>query len=892
LNDQRWQRLWELFHDAGEVPERDRAAWLAAHEPDPELRREVAELLAAGGVEGGLLAAGVPAELLAPDAPSGSSLSASRHSDARPPGDRIGGYLLRSIIGEGGMGVVYLAEQDRPVHREVALKLIKPGMDSREVVARFARERQALAVMDHPGIATVHDAGTTDDGRPYFVMEHVAGLPIDRYCDQRRLGVRARVELFCAVCRAVQHAHQKGVVHRDLKPGNVLVVESDGVPLPKVIDFGIAKAVEPGLDVASLRTALGAFVGTPEFTSPEQAGGHLDVDTRADVYSLGALLYALLVGRPPFDGERLRRCGWMELQRILVEEEPPPPSVRFARLDEAEAAEVARNRDTTPGALSRALAGDLDWILGRAMDKDRGRRYDSASQLAADLGRHLRDQPVVAGPPSRAYRIGKFVRRHRAAVTIAAVAAVLLLAFTTGLTVQGRRVTVALARAEAEQARAETVSTFLVDLFTAVDPDLGGGAVTARELLDQGAARVPRELAAQPHLQGTLLDVLGSVYQSLGVYDRARVLHEQALSLRDGAATPAERAATLGALGLACSRAGDYAAARRHLAEALRLQRATAGDGSPEVATVLYHLAEVDHDEGDYAGAEGLYRRALAIRERAMEGGVAPQAAGRDLAESLLGLAALLRDRGDHPGAEAIGRRALDLRQRLFGDDHPAVAEARDALAVALYQQKRYDEAEPLYRRALASRERLLGPSHPAVAQNLSGLGLLLKKRGDPAAAEPLLRRALAIYRARLGEEHAYVATALNNLAGALYDRGDFTGAEPLYRDALARWRRSLGEEHPNLAAGYLNLGQTLVALDRETEAEPLFRRALAIDRRELGDASPYVADDWQELGELLAATGRREEAAEALRQALAIREASGDSAAAARVRAHLAGLR
>src|SRR5262245_50442643 len=387
----------------------ERAAYLDhACRNDTQLRAEVEALLRAHGE---------PQRLL--DAPEAVVPTVDEASHRERPGTVIGPYRLLEQIGEGGFGLVFAAEQTQPVRRKVALKVIKPGMDSRQVLARFEAERQALALMDHPHIAKVHDGGTTESGRPYFVMELVKGVAITQFCDDHRLTTRERLGLFVSVCQAVQHAHQKGIIHRDLKPGNVLVASHDGAPVVKVIDFGVAKALGRQLTDKTVYTQLTQMVGTPLYMSPEQAGlSSLDIDTRTDVYALGVLLYELLTGTTPFCQERLARAGYDEIRRIIREEEPPKPSSRISTLGQA-ADTVSVNRRSDPKRLGRLCRGELDWIVMRALEKDRGRRYESASAFAQDVQRYLADEPVQACPPSASYRLGKFLKRHKGPVLAA-----------------------------------------------------------------------------------------------------------------------------------------------------------------------------------------------------------------------------------------------------------------------------------------------------------------------------------------------------------------------------------------------------------------------------------------------------------------------------------------
>ena len=432
-------------------------------------------------------------------------------------GARLGPYVLRHRIGTGGMGEVWKADQAAPIRRTVALKLIKAGMDSREVLARFQAERQALALMDHPCIARVFDAGTTPHGRPFFAMEYVQGIPINEYCDRRRLDTRARLELFQKVCHAVGHAHQKSVVHRDLKPSNILVADVDAQPSPKVIDFGVAKATTRKLTEQTMATSIGQMIGTPEYMSPEQAElTNEDVDTRTDVYSLGVILYEILVGALPFEAEELRRGGLKGMLRILREEDPPKPSTRLSALG-ASASKITQSRRTDTRRLSGQVRGDLDWIVMRALEKDRNRRYASPAELAQDIQRHLDDQPVQAGPPTAGYRMGKFVRRHRAGVAMSTFAVLGLAAFAVLATVQATAIARERDRATAEAAKAEAMNDFLTRTLASADPWRGGSRdVTVVELLDAAVEEVATSFADQPAVEASMHTVLGDAYLGLG----------------------------------------------------------------------------------------------------------------------------------------------------------------------------------------------------------------------------------------------------------------------------------------------------------------------------------------------------------------------------------------
>ncbi len=459
---------------------------------------------------------------------------------AEKSGDRIGRYMLLEQIGEGGFGVVYVAEQEEPVRRRVALKVIKLGMDTKQVVARFEAERQALALMDHHNIAKVLDAGATDTGRPYFVMELVRGVPITEYCDKNNLTTRDRIDLFIQVCQAIQHAHQKGIIHRDIKPSNILVTLQDGVPVPKVIDFGIAKATEQRLTDKTVYTAFNQFMGTPAYMSPEQAEmSGLDIDTRSDIYALGVLLYELLTGKTPFDQKELVSAGVDAMRRIIREKEPERPSTRLSTMQEGELTTTAKRRHTDAPKLVHLIRGDLDWIVMKALEKDRTRRYETANGLAMDIQRYLNNEPVAARPPSNLYRFQKLVRRNKLAfaATGAVTAALIIgLGLSTWLFFKekdARKRAVAAEQAQSklrEQAQLEEqkaqveaaknrqVAQFLEDMLNGVGPSVAMGSDTTllKKILDNTAKRIGSGLAQQPEVEAELRYTLGEVYWGTG----------------------------------------------------------------------------------------------------------------------------------------------------------------------------------------------------------------------------------------------------------------------------------------------------------------------------------------------------------------------------------------
>ncbi|HEV8613773.1 MAG TPA: serine/threonine-protein kinase, partial [Gemmatimonadales bacterium] len=720
-------------------------------------------------------------------------------SPARDPPElpeHVGPYRVLQVLGEGGMGAVYEAEETGPVRRRVAVKVIRAGLNSREIVARFEAERQALALMNHPGIAKVLHAGTTEAGEPFFAMELVRGLPLTQYCDTHRLPLVPRIELFIAVCRAVQHAHQKGVIHRDLKPSNVLVSEQDGTPHPKIIDFGIAKAVGQQLTESTLVTLGGQAIGTAAYMSPEQAdSAGVDIDTRSDIYSLGVMLYELLVGQLPLDPGEVGLHVF--LARVASgETDPPTPSARLSAA-RARSAEVARSRRTDAARLRRELRGDLDWIVMKALDPERSRRYETANGLANDLHRHLQHEPVLARQPSTRYRFGKFVRRHRLGAAATGIVCAAIVVGAILATVGFMRARRAERHATQEAAAAQQVTAFLVDLFQVSNPaQARGNTLTARDLLERGAQRVRKELTGQPLLQARLLQTMGTVHQQLGFYDAARPLLEDALRIRERALGRKDSlvAETLNSLGDVERGKGDFGAADSAYRRALVIRESLFGREHVEVATTLGGLAALRVKEGKSAEAESLYKIVVPLDER-----VRSHDDPRRL-RNLRTLAVVYWNQARYAEAEPLLRGVLDIQQRTLGADHPDVAGTLTNLGGLYWRLGRYAEALAFYEQARPIYEKTYEPIHPEVAGVYNNFGEAYWKLKRYAEAERFLRRSLAIKQQVLTPGHPSFAVTLNALAGLLRDQARYVAAEQFYRQALEIRERSPGTDAGDLA--------------------------------------------------------------------------------------------
>jgi len=813
-----WKVLSDLLDQGFELPEDARARWLDdVHRQHPELGTALRKLMAAhSAAERSDVLDTIPSIEL----PAGAK-----------EGEQIGPYELVRRVGAGGMGEAWEARQLRPVQRRVAVKLIKAGMDTRQVVARFESERQALALMDHPTIAKVFDGGSTPEGRPFFVMEYVDGVAITAFCDERSLPTEERLALFVRVCEGVQHAHQKAILHRDLKPSNVLVVESDGDRVPKIIDFGIAKALGQESLGAQTLTEVGAFLGTPEYMSPEQADlARPALDTRSDIYSLGVMLYELLTGSLPFPAAELRGSSHEEIRRILREVDPPRPSRRVATLGET-ATSVTSRRRTDPAVLGRMLHGDLDAIVLKAMEKDPARRYAAASELASDVRRFLRHEPVLARVPSAAYRAAKYIRRHRVGVAVAATVAGLLIAFAASTAVQARRIARERDRANAEAARAgreaaaaRRVSEFLTSMFKVSEPgEARGNTITAREVLDRGAVEIETGLGQDPQLRARMQATMGEVYDGLGLYDRARALLERSLETRRSLLGP-EATETLESTRMLATVLREQGRATE--AEALIRRNAevaarTLGPDAPETLRSRTVLARTLADTGDLRGSEALARATLETLRRVQ----GPKS--RDAIEGLGILTIVLNRQHRFVESEAVAREMLALEQETLGPDHPETIIDLQNVAGEISNQGRFTEAEPLFRDLIGRMSRVLGPEHAQTLIARQNLGLTLKfaHRYDEAAA--ITREVLEVRRRVAGPEHPDTLSSMGTLALIYKDQKRYGEAERLGREALELRRRVLGPTHPETANAKYNLACTLALAGKKSEALDLLRDSM-----------------------------------------------------------------
>lgn len=820
------RRLGELLELALDLPTRERRAVLEEAEADSSRVDEVLRLLDDEDADDTFLAG-----------PAFQRLSDERAEPlADEPLPEFPGYTVERRLGEGGMGEVFLATEDgSETRRRVAIKRIRTFGDLARLLPRFAFERDALARLNHPSVAQLFGAGTGPDGRPYVVMEHVEGLPVTAFCDRERLSVDERLRLFLDVCRGVEHAHRRQLLHRDLKPSNILVTRRDDEATPKIIDFGIARALDtaPGTGGSTGTSVL----GTPAYMSPEALGtgdGPHDLDTRTDVFSLGVVLYQLLVGVRPFDDDTT--SDPVLLLNRIAHDEPPRPSTRWRTLTEEGRTAGAAARRLDPAEVAGVLAGDLDWIVSKAIAPDRDRRYGSVAALAADIERHLRLEPVEAGPPSWSYRAGRFVRRNRLVVALASIALVALAVGIAGTTAGMLRAREALRQEAAAREEAQATADFLKRIFlsSAVnrqDAERAPSEITARELLDEGARRIGEELEDRPRVSAQLRYTLGDTYNNLGLYEEAHELLEQALD------------------DLSSS---DEPPSDPRLPSLIEL----------ELGLVSETLTRYDEALGHFSRAEEL------------AAGFHPAEEIRFLASVWTGTASVLTRRAEFERAEELQRRAIALLRSASEVDEDALLSITSNLGGVFFDQERWAEAEAEHAKALEIAQRILPPGHVRTARLTDSLAAAIASQGRLDEAAPLFAEALEARRAILPADHPDLAISLNNLAHLNLERGRPDDAERYHREALAIRRQAFGDEHPTTAWSYQGLGEVAAQRKRWDEAKEWMLGALHARRTALGDRHPAVAFSLSRLGSLARERGDLEEAEARSRAALAIRRA------------------
>jgi serine/threonine protein kinase/tetratricopeptide (TPR) repeat protein len=848
LTPQQQQQVENLFDHVVGISQQSQDAYLDSSEADPIVIEEIRSLLAYHQA--------AREQFSSPGVTPQAVLQAVHHVaglDPAPPlpaPTAIGPYAVLKTLGEGGMGTVYLAEQKEPLKRLVAVKLIKLGMDTRSVVARFKAEQQSLAKMKHANVAQVLDAGATENGRPYFVMEYVEGTRITEFCDTHRLGISDRLALFGQVCDAIQHAHQKGIIHRDIKPSNVLVCTEDGTSVPKVIDFGVAKATDQHSTEHSMFTEHGVLVGTPEYMSPEQATiDDIDIDTRSDIYSLGVLLYELLVGSLPIDTKTLRQAGLEELRRLVRECDPPKPTTRLASLVDR-AHDCAEQRGTELPTLIRELRGDLDWIVMKCLEKDRSRRYATAAELLDDLDRFAHDRPVTASPPSVTYQVSKFARRNRGFV-VAAMVVACVLAIGVGTTIAfafGEARQRAAAQLQADTNRA--INEFLNEMLASVDPKKARGRDVGilRDVLTEAAGKVEAQLSDQPRVEASVRRTIGRTMMNLGLYDDSAPHLERALEIERSLASEssADLSKSIHLLGSVRGYQGRPDECESLLREALALRRdGSEGDGLRLGAT-LNKMSEMLLNAGRLDEAKTCMDESRLIHESVYGRGA------KEMATVLNLLAAYYSMRGEYDRAEALFRECLAARGESLDDIDTLVT--LHNLGVTLQKLERYDEAEAEYLRAREGFARVAEPQHPARLSVSNSLAALMERQGRHAESEALHREVLATLRLTLGDRHPKVHSSLNNLGTVLHAQHKFDEAITMFREAVELAREVHGPNHPVLAMSLAQLGIVLrdtTDKDNYAESEDAILKAVSILESTLPENHPYTLNTLRGLRRL-----------------------------------------
>lgn len=794
------------------------------------------------------------------DQPSNRNLEPTRGVESSElRGNEIGPYRLLQQIGEGGMGTVYMAQQGHPVRRRVALKVIKPGMDSKQVVARFEAERQALSMMDHPNIAHVLGVGTTDNGRPYFVMELIKGLPITDFCDDKRLTLIERLKLFRSICLAVQHAHQKGIIHRDIKPSNILVAEYDNELVPKIIDFGLAKALHQQLTEKTMFTQLGQVVGTYEYMSPEQSKmNQLDVDTRTDIYSLGVLLYELLTGTTPFEKQRLRAAAFDQILKIIREEEPPKPSTRLSTIESSK--EIAASRGTEPRSLCGMVRGDLDWIVMKALEKERSRRYETANGLAMDIQRFLNDEPVSATPPSTKYKLNRFVRRNRVPIVTGCIVAAALVFGIIGTSWQAFRATAqrdralrAEDKAKTEAAISNAVNTFLnEDLLAQASPaNQPDRDIKLRTVLDLASDKIEGRFQDQPLVEATIRKTIAEAYYELGIYEKMEHHYRRRATILErelGFDNPA----TLLSFQRLCSaldRQDKYAENEQIHRRLLRVYDRDYPPQKIDRLRIMDGLANALWARGKVLDAVNLYKEVALIAR-------IEHPTARFTITFLINEAWGIEYLGGYSEAEMQFREVIELIEQVDINEEQKnllKLEVTQYLARTLWRQDSFEAAEQTYRKVLERQKQLIGASHPDTLQTMSGLASALNSLGKYDEAKVLLDHVVDIQSNAVGPNNFFTLISLKTLGWNLLGRGKNAEAEAGFRDVLARIEnKNHDREYLDAQDAMSGLAKALVGQEKNAEAEQLYRELLEIQQRVFGPDHLESKKTRQGLDELL----------------------------------------
>jgi|GEM_PF-934878 len=800
-----------LFFDLLAIPLSEQAEHLdRACSGKPELRKRVESLLKAHVDSEGFLGE--------------TAASITMCTNQEPPADdeihipkMIGMYEVVRVLGRGGFGTVYLCKQREPIERQLAVKVLHAGMDTRLVLRRFEEERILLAKMDHPGIARVLDAGKTQEGQPYIAMEYVDGEMITAYCNSRRLDLRARLAIFSQACQAVGHAHQKMVIHRDVKPSNVLVTEVDGKPIVKVIDFGISKAMDARDDDLSEHepiTRTMQLVGTPQYMSPEQASTEkTDFDTRSDVYSLGVMLYELTTGVLPFDSKKLRSASVGQLEQMIRDTDPQRPSTRVAKLENSLADSVSTQRASSISSISRELKGEIDWIITKAMEKKRDRRYSAVAELGADIERYLNGRVVQARPPSSAYTLRKLIARNKAWSIAALLVVSSLVVLTTMSVVSAKRIRSANTQMTSAMATQEQVLRFTEEMLRGIDPAVARGQDTVlfREILDSASERINNEITESPEVEVRVRILVGELYRTIGLYDEAieHFRRAAAIALESFGARHIQTIEARSSLGIVYVELSDYDRALAVLELVYEDARETLGEDHLDTLVVLSNLSTVygyleNREMAVHAG-----ERLLASRMRVLGDDHNDTMATRN------NLAMSLKAMGEYDRSKSMLERVLAHQLEHLGEDHPTTLKTRTNIAQVYHELEMYDQAVAMNKAVLDQKRSVLGDTHPSVLVSMVNLGVAYEKAGDLSLAHEHLSSALQISIDTLGEQHQYSLIIKNNLASYYARNGDFEKAFVLAQASLDGLKTNLGNDHPMVIQSKTNLADILISMER-----------------------------------------------------------------------------